>query len=244
MVHTASGDGTRAPRTVPCVNVTPVRCVALRFVSRSSLALVTGLFVAAPPAAAREAPRPEAPYRILAGPYVKKGPQDGPASSTFTLKGVSISVEFLEPDARGAFVRTILPAASDPFAVPPGRPEMYHAVRVAFDNNSAADVMFQPGNVVLLTDGKTQEFGIDLTDLYRTAASAGIDDPQAMIDRVAPVLYDSSTMIAKGKKKERLLLFGPLQGKWKQIQMVFSYLQIGNETHTLSFTFHKQISRE
>ncbi len=195
-------------------------------------------------AAGREAPRIEAPYRILAGPYVKKGPQDGPAASSFTLKGVTISVEFLDPDARGAFVRTILPAASDPFAVSPGRPEMYHAVRVAFDNKSAADVVFQPGNVVVFTDGKTQEFGIDLTDLYRTAASAGVDDPQAMIDRVAPVLYDSSTTIGKGKKRERLLLFGPLQGKWKEIQMIFSFLQIGAETHTLSFTFHKQIAKE
>ena len=64
------------------------------------------------PAAAREAARLDAPYRILAGPYVKKGPQDGPAASSVTLKGVTIAVEFLEPEARGAFVRTIVPAAS------------------------------------------------------------------------------------------------------------------------------------
>ena len=208
------------------------------------LVVLAGTFVVAPPPLARGAPRVEAPYRILAGPFLKKARQDaGVTTSSFNLKGVTISVEFLEPAARAAFVRTIAPAAQDPFAVPPGRPENYHAVRVGFDNGSAADVVFQAGNVVVYTDGKTQEFGIDLTDLYRVAAEAGADDPQAMINRVAPLLYDSSTTIPKGRKMERLLLFGPLQGKWREIQMIFSFLQIGAETHTVSFTFHKQVSK-
>ena len=202
------------------------------------------VFVVALPPPARGGTRIEGPYRILAGPYSRKARQDdGVAASTFNLKGVTISVEFLEPEARAAFVRTIAPAASDPFAVPPGRPEIYHAVRVGFDNNSPADVVFQAGNVVVYTDGKTQEFGIDLTDLYRIAAAAGVDDPQAMMERVAPLIYDSSTTIPKGRKMERLLLFGPLHGKWREIQMIFSFIQIGAETHTVSFTFHKQASK-
>jgi len=208
------------------------------------LVVLAGASVVAPPPPSLGAPRVEAPYRILAGPYSKKAPEAaGVPTSTFDLKGVKIAVEFLEPSARAAFVRTIAPAVQDPFAVPPGRPEIYHAVRVAFDNGSAADVVFQAGNVVVYTDGKTQEFGIDLTDLYRVAAEAGADDPQAMIDRVAPLIYDSSTTIPKGRKTERLLLFGPLQGKWREIQMIFSFLQVGAETHTVSFTFHKQISK-
>ena len=206
--------------------------------------VLAGAIVVALPHPARGAPRVEEPYRILSGPYSKKISQDaGLATSTFNLKGVKISVEFLEPAARAAFVRTIQPGAQDPFAVPAGRPEIYHAVRVVFDNTSAADVVFQAGNVVVYTDGKTQEFGIDLTDLYRVAAEAGADDPQAMIDRVAPLMYDSSTIIPNGRRTERLLLFGPLQGKWREIQMIFSFLQIGVETHTVSFTFHKQVSK-
>ncbi|HYS78636.1 MAG TPA: hypothetical protein VEO94_07340 [Candidatus Dormibacteraeota bacterium] len=208
------------------------------------LVVLGGGFVVAPSLPALGDPRVEASYRILAGPYPKKTrPDAGVTTSTFNLKGVTISVEFLEPAARAAFVRTIAPAAPDPFAVPPGRPEVYHAVRVGFDNDSTADVVFQAGNVIVYTDGKTQEFGIDLTDLYRVAAGAGVEDPQAMIDRVAPLIYDSSTTIPKGRKTERLLLFGPLQGKWREIQMIFSFLQIGAETHTVSFTFHKQTSK-
>jgi len=189
-------------------------------------------------------PQGEVPYRILAGPYPKKAAHaGGETTSTFNLNGVAISVEFLGPEARAAFVRTAVPGASDPFAAPPGRPEIYHAVRVTFENDSSVDVVFQPGNLVVYTDRKVQEFGIDLTDLYRVAAGAGVDDPQAVIDRVAPLIYDSSTTIPKGKKMERLVLFGPLQGKWKEIQVIFSFLQIGAETHTVSFTFHKQASK-
>jgi hypothetical protein len=181
------------------------------------------------------------PFRILAGPYSKKAVESGAGAATshFTLKGLTISVEFLEPGARASFVRKVAPAASDPFAVPPGRPEIYRAVRVAFDNQSGADVTFQPGNVVLLTDRKTQEFAIDLTDLYRLAAR-GDADPQGLIENVAPLIFDSSTAIPKGRTIERLLIFGPLHPKWKELRLHFSFLQIGSETHTVSFTFHRQ----
>ncbi len=136
-------------------------------------------------------------------------------------------------------MRKVAHAASDPFAVPPGRPEIYRAVRVAFDNQSGADVTFQPGNVVLLTDRKTQEFAIDLTDLYRVAAR-GDADPQSLIGNMAPLIFDSSTAIPKGRRIERLLIFGPLHPKWKELRLHFSFLQIGSETHTVSFTFHRQ----
>ncbi len=187
------------------------------------------------------ASRDTGPYRILPGPYSKKAVAagEGAATSRFTLKGLTISAEFLEPGARAAFVSRVAPASSDPFAVPPGRPEIYRAVRVAFDNQSNADVIFQPGNVVLLTDRKTQEFAIDLTDLYRVAAR-GDADPQGLIDRVSTLIFDSSTTIPKGRTIERLLVFGPLRPKWKELRLHFSFLQIGTETHTVSFTFHRQ----
>ncbi|MBI1950980.1 MAG: hypothetical protein HYS34_06430 [Acidobacteria bacterium] len=187
------------------------------------------------------APRDTGPFRILAGPYSKKAVAagDGAAISHLTLKGLTISAEFLEPGARAAFVSRVANASSDPFAVPPGRPEIYHAVRVAFDNRSNADVIFQPGNVVLLTDRKTQEFAIDLTDLYRVAAR-GDADPQGVIDRVATLIFDSSTTIPKGRTIERLLVFGRLRPKWKELRLHFSFLQIGTETHTVSFTYHRQ----
>ncbi len=184
--------------------------------------------------------RDTGPFRVLAGPYPKKAAAagDGAAISHFTIKGLTISVEFLEPGARAAFVSRVASASSDPFAVPPGRPELYRAVRVSFDNQSNADVVFQPGNVVLLTDKKTQEFALDLTDLYRFAARGGAD-PQGLIERVAALIFDSSTTIPKGRTMERLIVFGPLAAKWKELRLHFSFLQIGSETHSASFTFHR-----
>ena len=181
-------------------------------------------------------------YRILAGPYSRKDVKAGtghPAARA-TLRGLTITVEFLEPGARAAFVKAIDPSMPDPFAARPGRPEIYSAFRVAFDNRSSADVQFQAGNVVMITDRKTQRFPVDLTDLYRVAAEVGVADPESTMDRIAPIIFDNSTTIPKGKTLERLLVFGPFPAKWKELQLHFSFLQIGTETHTASFNFHKQ----
>ncbi|HEV8700999.1 MAG TPA: hypothetical protein VGV60_06980 [Candidatus Polarisedimenticolia bacterium] len=189
------------------------------------------------PAAAKDT----GPFRILAGPYSRKavGSGSGAATSRFTIKGLTITVEFLEPESRASFLRKAASGASDPFAVPPGRPQIYHAVRVAFDNQSKADVIFQAGNVVLLTDRKEPEYAIDLTDLYR-AAARGDGDPEGVFDQLAPAIFDSSTEIPKGRTIERLLVFGPLRTRWKELRLNFSYLQIGSETHSVSFLFHRQ----
>jgi len=186
--------------------------------------------------------RDPSPYRILAGPYSKKDAKNGVGHSAAhaALRGLAITVEFLEPEARAAFVKSIDPSLSDPFAARAGRPEIYSAFRVAFDNRSSADVQFQAGNVVMITNRKTQGFPVDLTDLYRVAAEVGMADPETAIDRIAPIIFDSSTTIPKGKRLERLLVFGPFPAKWKELQLHFSFLQIGTETHTASFNFHKQ----
>src|SRR3989441_7556300 len=172
------------------------------------------------------------PYRILAGPYSRKDAKTGaghPAARA-ALKGLTITVEFLEPGERAEFVKAIDPSMSDPFAARPGRPESYSAFRVAFDNRSAADVQFQAGNVVMITDSKTQNFPVDLTDLYRVAAEVGVADPESTMDRIAPIIFDNSTTIPKGKTLERLLVFGPFPAKWKELQLHFSFLR--SEEHT------------
>lgn len=205
-----------------------------------TVVLVSLLPAAGTPAAASS--REETPYRVLAGPYVKKEVKAGvgqPAARA-TLKGVTITVEFLEAPARAAFVESIAPSMPDPFAARPGRPEIYSVFRVAFENRSPADVLFQAGNVVMITDRKTQDFPVDLTDLYHVAAEIGVADPETQMDRIAPLMFDGSTTIPKGQRIERLLVFGPFPAKWREFQLHFSFLQIGTETHTLSFNFHKQ----
>jgi hypothetical protein len=217
-------------RRVPLPTVVPVRPIAL-----TSLVVLLAW-----PAGAWSGD--QGPYRVLAGPYSKRDVKAGvgrPAARAI-VGGLTITVEFLEPAARAAFVKSIAPATPDPFAARPGRPETFSAFRVAFDNRSAADVQFQAGNVVLITDRKTQDFPVDLTDLYRVAEEVGAADPERAIDRIAPIIFDSSTTIPKGKNAERLLVFGPFPAKWKEFQLHFSFLQIGTQTHTVSFSFHKQ----
>jgi len=186
--------------------------------------------------------REEGPYRVLAGAYSRKDAKTGTGGTVVraVLGELTIAVEFLDPGAREAFVRSIAPAMPDPFAARPGRPEAFSVFRVSFTNRSGVDVQFQPQNVVLLTDRKTQEFPVDLTDLYRSAEMAGASDPERVFERLTPMMFDSATTIAKGTSLERLLVFGPFPAKWKDLRLNFSFLQIGTETRTVSFDFHKQ----
>ncbi len=180
-------------------------------------------------------------FLIVPGPYVRKGPDAPvPAAARASIQGMSLSVEYLDPAARAEFVRLIDPRARDPFAATPGQPQRYTAFRVEFDNRSASDVTFQPGNVVLMTDREEQQSPIDLTDVYRSAAVAASSNPQALMDRTAPLIFDLSTIIPQGGRIARLLVFGPLPGKWKELRLNFAFLQIGAETHSLTFPFHKQ----
>jgi hypothetical protein len=215
-----------------------VRCRVLR-PPRAALLCAVALVLAPPPGAS--AGGPDA-WRIAAGPYIRKpGGEVAAPLSRHAVAGLRLAVEYLEPAARASFVAS-LDGGGDPFAVPPGRPELYHAFRVSFDNRSGEAVRFQPGNVVLVFDkGKNQQFPVDLTDFYRTAARAGGEvDPDAMMARAARLIFEGSTTIPRGARADRLLVFGPLPPKWKEMRVHFSFLQIGTETHTVSFLFHRQ----
>ena len=185
-----------------------------------------------------------AAYRIAAGRYDRKRDAlaDAPPAIHFTLKGLTVLVEYLDPAARAAFISSLDPQAGDLFAPPPGRPQAYTAFRVDLDNASASDVTFQPGNVILSTDRKAHMFPVDLTDLYRVASRDENADADLLMRRVAPLIFDSSVTIRSGARLSRLLVFGPLPEKWREFGLHFSFIQIGTETHSLSFPFHKQAS--
>jgi hypothetical protein len=215
-------------------------------VIRAFVACALALPAVARASSALAAPRDAGSYRVLAGVYSRKDAKTGGGDpvARAALGELTIAVEYLEPGARAAFVRSIAPAMPDPFAVRPGRPEMYSVFRVSFNNRSGPDVQFRPQNVVLLTDRKTQEFPVDLTDLYRGAEMAGVSDPERVFERLGPIVFDSGTTIARGTSLERLLVFGPFPAKWRDLQLHFSFLQIGTETRTVSFNFHKQPTKE
>ena len=213
----------------------------MRHLFVASLAI---LAVLQPPAAAGMGGA--TPFRIVPGAYDKKAGERatgaaGPATGRVGLKGLSVAVEHLDPQARAAFARSIDPASPDPFGVPPGRPEFYTTFLVEFENQSGREVLFQPGNVALVTDRGEQQFPVDLTDLYRAAALREAEDPEATMRRIAPLIFDSSVTIQTGRRLSRLLVFGPLPPKWKEIRLLFSFLHIGSETDTVSLTFHKQV---
>jgi len=195
-----------------------------------------------------EAAKPAPKYRIAAGSAPKKDPPKGspaPPATTIaraTVKGVTVSVEYADAARRAEFLKTVDPNLVDPFASVPGKPERALVFVVGFQNDTSGEVQFQPGNVVLMTDRGDRDFPLDLTDVYIGAERAGNQDLDNVIDRTTRVMFDSATTIPAGARKARLLAFKPLENpKWRQFQVHFSFLQIAGETHTMSFTFHKQI---
>src|SRR5262245_24147945 len=171
------------------------------------LSIVLAPAVSAPDVRASDAQGNDpASDRVLAGPYSRKQAKTGGGTpvSRNRLGGLGIEMEYLDPSARAAFLRARNPALGDPFGVRPGRPQKYSVFRVAFDNGSTTDVQFQAGNVILILDGKHPDYAVDLTDLYRVAAEAGLPDPEGAVDRVAPIVFDSSTTISQGARVERL----------------------------------------
>jgi len=208
-------------------------------------ALIPAAGPGAPTALAKKKTREPERYRLIPGPYDKKRQADAgaPAASQTTLKGLTIQVEPLEPEARAHFIEGIKPGMADPFAPAPGRPEQFMVFRVLFDNRTGYAVTFQPGNVAIVTTRQSHRFPLDFTDLYLQAEHAGIDNPQRATNRVMPLIYDTSTTIPDGTRMERLLVFRRLsdEDKWREFGMHFSYIQIDSETHTLSFMYHKQI---
>ena len=202
------------------------------------------LLAASPVATARKKPPP--PYRIVPGPYVKNAPPpaEQPAPSRFVLKGLTVVLEYLQPPARFEFIEGIDPKLGDPFGVAPGQPQRFLAFRVTFQNASSGDVVFQPGNVILATDRKEHRFPVDLTDMYRIASIRKVKNPEDAMNRIAPIIFDSSTVIRQGDEMTRLLVFRQVPGKWKEFGLHFSFIQIDSETHTLSFSFHKHVLKD
>jgi len=207
--------------------------------------LAPGLFEGGAAGAASAATgKPPTPYEIYAGTWVKPDrkapPPPGVRIARSNMKGLAVSVEYAPPARRAEFLRTMGADIDDPFAVTPGRPDRVVAFIVTFNNQGRDQVVFNPGNVAVVTDKGVSAFPLDMTDMYMSAERQGVDDLQAVIDRSSRVMFDSSTVIPSGTGLSRLVVFRPIEGKWKQFQVHFSYLQIGRDTHTLSFTFHKR----
>ncbi|HYV86373.1 MAG TPA: hypothetical protein VFB49_10705 [Patescibacteria group bacterium] len=160
--------------------------------------------------------------------------------SRSTMFGLTVSVEYADAAKRIEYLRSIDPALGDPFAAGPGGRERALTFLVGFANDSKQVAVFQPGNVALLPDKGDRAFPLDMTDLYMSAERAGIEDLQQVIDRSSRILFDSSTSIPSGGRVTRLIAFRTIEGNWRQLQILFSYIQIGSETHTLSFPFHKE----
>ena len=191
------------------------------------------------------ASKPEKPYVVYAGVYTKpqkNAPPPPKVKTTKTfLKGLTVTVEVADQVRRAEYLRSVDPGMGDLFPSRPGRPDQRLAFIVTLANAGPEAVVFNPGNIALVTDRGEHVFPLDQSDFYMAAEQAKVADLQRVLDRTSQVLFDQSVSLPPGNDVTRIVLFKALEStKWKQLQVHFSYVQIGTETHTLTFSFHKQ----
>jgi hypothetical protein len=190
------------------------------------------------------AAKPEKPYVVYAGAFVKpkKGEPAPPKVKTTKsfMKGLTVTVESADQVRRNEYLRSVDPGMGDLFPAQRGRPDRRLAFIVTFANSGPETVVFNPGNIALATDQGEHVFPLDQADFYMAAEQARVEDLQRVLDRTSMVLFDQSVSLRPGEGVTRIVLSKALENKWKQLQVHFSYVQIGSETHTLTFSFHKQ----
>lgn len=189
------------------------------------------------------AAKPEKPYTVYAGAYVKPKKGETPPKVKVTksyLKGLAVTVEVADQARRTEFLTSIDPGMGDLFPARAGRPDRRLAFIVTLENSGPEMVVFNPGNIAMATDKAEHVFPLDQADFYMAAEAAKVADLQRVLDRTSQVLFEQSVALRPGEGVTRLVLFKALESKWQQLQVHFSYVQIGSDTHTMSFSFHKQ----
>ena len=191
------------------------------------------------------AAKPEKPYTVYAGAWTKPPKKSDPPppkvkTTKSYLKGLTVSVEVADQARRTEYLKSIDPGMGDLFPARAGRPDKRLAFIVTLANAGPDAVVFNPGNIALATDKGEHVFPLDQADFYMAAEQAKVADLQRVLDRTSMVLFDQSVLLEPGQDLTRIVLFKALETPWRQLQVHFSYVQIGSETHTLSFSFHKQ----
>ena len=191
------------------------------------------------------AAKPEKPYTVYAGAWTKPPKKSDPPppkvkTTKSYLKGLTVTVEVADQTRRTEYLKSIDPGMGDLFPARAGRPDRRLAFIVTLANAGPEAVVFNPGNIALATDKGEHVFPLDQADFYMAAEQAKVADLQRVLDRTSMVLFDQSVLLEPGQDLTRIILFKALETQWRQLQVHFSYVQIGSETHTLSFSFHKQ----
>lgn len=209
----------------------------------AAVAVATAVLFSAPFTHPAGAAKPEKPYIVYAGAYVKPKKGENPPkvkTSKSFLKGLTVTVEVADQARRTEYLTSVDPTMADIFPARAGRPDRRLAFIVTLANAGAEPVVFNPGNIALATDRGEHVFPLDQSDFYMAAEQAHVADLQRVLDRTSMVLFDQSVAIRQGESVTRIVLFKALETNWRQLQVHFSYVQIGSETHTLSFSFHKE----
>lgn len=202
-------------------------------------------FLCAPLVRPTDAAKPEKPYIVYAGAWTKPPKKDAPpppkvkVTKTY-LKGLTVTVEVADQVRRSEYLKSVDPGMGDLFPARAGRPDKRLAFIVTLANAGPEMVVFNPGNIALATDKGEHVFPLDQSDFYMAAEQAKVADLQRVLDRTSQVLFDQSVSLHPEQGLTRIVLFKALETKWKQLQVHFSYVQIGSETHTLTFSFHKE----
>lgn len=111
------------------------------------------------------------------------------------------------------------------------------AFTLHLENRGTERVTFHSAKVALLSDKEDWLLARDYTDLY--SAVSGHPEGSRYLALLSHEIFDGTTQLRSGERKEGLLLFSSPNAEAKQLRVLIGDLYVGSEPTTIPFPFQR-----
>ena len=152
--------------------------------------------------------------------------------------GVSVSIRYLEPAQAAQAAGSVLAGAGAIFRARTETDRGHLVFILQIENQSPADIIYEPGQGRLITDRSDAEFPMDYTMLYRLLE--GMPGGAPPLEEVEKAVYSRSTTIRSGGSVRKLLVFeGPRDERFKKLEIRVGTLNMAERDIDPRFQFRR-----
>jgi hypothetical protein len=144
----------------------------------------------------------------------------------------AVSLRFVEAAERRKLVRETLGGDFDPFATNP-RQQPFVTILMGVRNDAPEPLVFNPQNILLVTDRPSFLPPLDATRAYESMVSAGLPADRYM-SHMHRLIYDTAITLRTGESVSRLLAYRTPAPEVEKARLQFSFFQVGLASY--SFT--------
>lgn len=168
---------------------------------------------------------PEGPRALMpATPedQLDEGYSSSEDAAVFEGKGIKVTAAQTDGSSSGEFISEIGEAG-------------YLLLRLEIENDSGANLVYQPSNTLITTNALDYRTPLNYTDLYDMALAQGRSSE--VLRSISGEFYDLAESIPSGARSSRLLIFRPLSARASKAHLYIKDIYIGKKATDLFFTF-------